>query len=77
MDKDYLIYQLTKILKKTPSMIFSTKGLQGFLIQLKDDKELPRSLKYSDFLECLLTIEGFQEKKINCLNYDKEEKRYI
>jgi hypothetical protein len=77
IDQEYVSFKLTKILKETPTTVFSLRGLQQFLSQLKEENLLPQSLGFTIFKECLLKIEGVREETILCPNYEKEEIRYL
>lgn len=77
MDREYLDFKLTNILKKTPPTIFSLRQLQQFLSQLKEKKLLPQSLSFSTFQECFLDQEGVHKEIISCPNYQKQETRYL
>lgn len=77
MDREYLSFKLTKILKEIPPTIFSLRELQQFLSQLKEENLLPQSLGFTIFKECFLKIEGVRKQIIPCPNYEKKETRYI
>lgn len=77
IDREYISFKLTKILKEIPSTIFTTRELQRFLSQLKEEDLLPMSLGFTIFKECFLEVKGVREEIIRCPNYEKEEIRYL
>jgi ATP-dependent helicase YprA (DUF1998 family) len=77
IDREYISFKLTKILKETPPSVFSLRELQHFLFHLKGENLLPKSLGFTIFKECLLEMEGIREETILCPNYAKEEIRYL
>jgi len=77
IDREYLRFKLAKRLKETPPTIFTLRGLQQFLSQLKEENLLPQSLGFTIFQECFLELEGIHQEIIACPNYQKEETRYL
>lgn len=77
IDIEYISFKLKNILKKIPSSVCSLKGLQQFLIQLKEDQLLPQSLSFTVFKQCFLKLEEAKEETIVCPNYEKKEIRYL
>jgi len=77
MEKQDWNLRLTKILQESPPFVFTVRGLQQYLSQLKEKKLLPRSINFSTFQKSFLNLEGVKTEIINCPNYQKEEVRYI
>jgi hypothetical protein len=77
IDREYIRFKLTKILQETTPAVFTLRGLQQLLVQLKEESLLPKSLSFTTFQECFLELEGVRTETIACPNYAKEETRYL
>ena len=77
LDLEYISFKLTKILKEIPPRIYSLRGLQQLLIELKEEDLLPQSLSFTAFKKCFLDLEEVREETIFCPNYEKKEIRYL
>jgi hypothetical protein len=68
---------IVQILKKLPPCVFTTRGLQAFIKEKKEEGLFPSEVSFSAIRKELSEIEGLVAQEIECPTYGKKEFRYL
>jgi hypothetical protein len=68
---------ITQVLRELSPCVLTTRGLQAFIKEKKEEGLFPKEISFSAIKEDLSKIEGLEIQEIGCPTYGKRELRYL